>query len=83
MVKYGIPNLIPEYIYFDEEMSKIVDQYTNSAELANHLNNYINHPKLLNKQTLKVREFISIRYNVSNILSDLNYFMDNVILVSN
>lgn len=79
MVKYGVPNLIPDYIYFDDEMSKLVDRYSNSIELSNYIINYINNPSHLIKRTRDVRNFIKNRYNVSYVLSEINTFINKEI----
>lgn len=75
MVKYGVPNLFPSYIYFDNEMEKIIDRYETPQELANQLLKFINDKNYLINRTQVIREFIKKRYEVSSILEEINKFI--------
>ncbi len=75
MVKYGVPNLFPSYIYFDCEMEKIIDRYTTPQTLATALLKFINDKNHLAKRTNEVRVFIKARYSVEGILEKVEKFM--------
>ena len=76
MVKYGVPNLFPSYIYFDSEMEKIIDRYSTPQELANRILKFVNDKEFLISRTQVIRQFIKKRYEVSHILSEINSFME-------
>lgn len=76
MVKYGVPNLFPDYIYFDSEMGKIIDRYSTPQELANQILKFVNDKEFLVSRTQVIRQFIKKRYEVSHILQDINSFME-------
>lgn len=75
MVKYGIPNLFPSYIYFDTEMENIIDRYTTSQTLATELLKYINDTNYLNARAQQVRRFVRERYSVDIIANKIDGFM--------
>ena len=76
MVKYGVPNLFPDYIYFDSEMEKIIDRYSTPQELANQILKFVNDKEFLVSRTQVIRQFIKKRYEVSHILNEINAFME-------
>ncbi len=75
MVKYGVPNLFPDYIYFDKEMGRIIDRYSTSQELANQILKFVNDKTFLISRTNEIRTFIKQRYEVSGISDDISNFM--------
>ncbi|MBL7937247.1 MAG: hypothetical protein JNM51_15670 [Bacteroidia bacterium] len=75
MVKYGIPNLFPSYIYFDTEMENIIDRYTTSQTLATELLKYINDIDYLNTRAQQVRGFVKERYSVDIIAKKIDDFI--------
>ncbi len=76
MVKYGVPNLFPDYIYFDSEMEKIIDRYSTPQELANQILKFVNDKEFLVSRTQVIRQFIKKRYEVSHILNEINSFIE-------
>ena len=76
MVKYGVPNLFPDYIYFDSEMEKIIDRYSTPQELAKQILKFVNDKDFLVSRTHVIRQFIKKRYEVSHILNEINSFME-------
>jgi hypothetical protein len=75
MVKYGVPNLFPNYIYFDAEMEKIIDRYSTPLDLANQILKFVNDKTFLISRTKEIRLFIKRRYEVTRILDEINLFM--------
>lgn len=75
MVKYSVPNLFPDYIYFDKEMKKIIDRYSTPQQLAKQILKFVNDKTFLISRTNEIRIFIKKRYEVSSILEKINNFM--------
>ncbi|MES2130772.1 MAG: hypothetical protein V4506_00395 [Bacteroidota bacterium] len=75
MVKYGVPNLFPEYIYFDSAMEKIIDRYTTPQTLANALLKFIDDKSYLNARAQHIRTFIKGRYSVDTISEKIELFI--------
>ncbi len=75
MVKYGVPNLFPDYIYFDDEMKTIINKYSSSETLAAELSAFINNPDILITRTNQVRFFVKERYSVDVIRKKVEDFI--------
>jgi glycosyltransferase involved in cell wall biosynthesis len=75
MVKYGVPNLFPSYIYFDKDMEQIIDRYSTPQSLADHLLKFIRDKNYLETRATQVREFIRERYSVTTISEKIEKFI--------
>ena len=75
MVKYGIPNLFPDYIYFDSEMSTIINRYHHAESLAQELQHFITNKDYLINRTNEIRTFVAERYSVNKISHQVQNFM--------
>lgn len=77
MVKYGIPNLFPDYIYFDDEMRKVINNFNSPESLANELNRFINDRNYLENRTEEVRQFVKKRYSVDVLNEQIEKFISS------
>lgn len=77
MVKYGVPNLFPDYIYFDDEMKQIINKFNSPESLAKELEVFITNKPYLERRTQEVRQFIKKRYSVDGLRNEIESFISS------